>query len=194
MMRGSQRPLVERVLGGLLREIDLEAAIGDLTEEHARHLAQSSPRRASRWYVRQVVASVPPLLWACIKRGAWVVTFGVALGAFAIASLLELAADAALSRYFVLDEQAHTLLVLVVGLAAIALAGYLAARFRRGAASALALIVLSTVMALMLLAGDSAPLWYQLSFLVAGPWASLAGGALRTARRTCPRITEGGAR
>jgi hypothetical protein len=58
------------------------------------------------------------------------------------------------------------------------LGGYVAARIRRGAAAALAVLIAVTVVALMTATSESAPLWYQGGFLVFGPLASLAGGAL----------------
>ena len=36
----------------------------------------------------------------------------------------------------------------------------------------------STVIVLMMTVGETAPLWYQVGFLVFGPLASLAGGTL----------------
>jgi hypothetical protein len=39
-------------------------------------------------------------------------------------------------------------------------------------------IVLALVVVLMLTDGDAAPLWYQLVFLIAGPIAPIAGGAI----------------
>jgi hypothetical protein len=71
----------------------------------------------------------------------------------------------------------------VIGLAATALGGYIAASIRRGAAETLAVMIALVVVALMVTMSESVPLWYQFGFLVFGPLTSFAGGVFR--RRQC---------
>lgn len=63
------------------------------------------------------------------------------------------------------------------------LGGYVAASIRQGAAPALAEIILVVVAVLFVTMPNSAPLWYGLTFLIAGPVAALAGGRLNLIRR-----------
>ena len=53
----------------------------------------------------------------------------------------------------------------------------------RAAATALAVLVMLAVGVLMMAVPESVPLWYQLTFLVVGPVAALAGGTLCLRRR-----------
>jgi hypothetical protein len=54
---------------------------------------------------------------------------------------------------------------------------------RQGAAPVLAGIIFIVVVVLLVTAPESAPLWYGLTFLIAGPMAALAGGRLSLRRR-----------
>jgi hypothetical protein len=75
------------------------------------------------------------------------------------------------------DTRLHAILTVIVGLAAIAFCGYVAARIRSAAAAALAALVAIAVLVLMVTMSESAPLWYGLTFLFVGPLAAVAGGA-----------------
>jgi len=72
---------------------------------------------------------------------------------------------------------------MIVGLATMVLSGYVAALIRQGAARVLAGIIFTVVVVLFVTVPDSAPLWYGLTFLIAGPAAALAGGWLNLIRR-----------
>jgi hypothetical protein len=89
-----------------------------------------------------------------------------------------------MSRLLGPDARPLPVLRAIVGLATIMLGGYLAARIRPAAATALAGIVMIAVVILMVTMSDSAPLWYGLAFLIVGPLAALAGGTLCRGRRT----------
>jgi uncharacterized membrane protein len=67
---------------------------------------------------------------------------------------------------------------LIIGLATIAVCGYMAARLHRGAETVMGLLILVAVTIFLAAKVGEAPLWYGLAFLVAGPFAPLAGGAL----------------
>lgn len=170
------------LLGCLLPEADKDAVIGDLIEEHAL-LQASSNRHAVWWYWNQVSRSLLPLLGMAIRRGQWPGVLGAALGAYVLVTIVETAATMAASGLLVAYPLAQQRAALVIGLAATVLGGYVAASIRRGASATLAVIIALVVVVLMKTMSESAPLWYQFGFLVFGPLASLAGGALR--RRPC---------
>jgi peptidoglycan/LPS O-acetylase OafA/YrhL len=163
------------LLGCLLCEADKDAVIGDLIEEHALRYSSSS-RHVSWWYWNQVSRSVLPLVWTAVRRGRWLGVLGAALAAYVLVTIIESAATMAtfklFSAYPLVQERAG----LVIGLAAMALGGYIAASIRRGAAATLAVIIALVVVALMMTMSESVPLWYTFGFLVFGPLASLAGG------------------
>jgi hypothetical protein len=119
------------------------------------------------------------MLWSTVRRAGAVSTLAVAMGAYIAAGILEFAGTVAISKLLVPNARGVALLSVIVGLATIVLAGYVAAWIRPGAASALAAIVTVGVAVLMVTRSDTAPLWYALIFLVIGPLAALAGGALR---------------
>jgi hypothetical protein len=106
------------------------------------------------------------------------------MGAYIAAGAVEFAGDMAISRLVAPEAPVYAILGLIVGLATMALGGYLAAWIRPGAAAALAGIVMISVAVLMVTKTGAVPLWYQLAFLIAGPLASLAGGTLFLRRRT----------
>jgi hypothetical protein len=106
------------------------------------------------------------------------------MGAYVAAGILEFVGETAISRLLAPGARAHAVLGLIVGLTTMALGGYFAARIRAGAATALAAIVMISVAILMVTQSDSAPLWYQLAFLIAGPLASFAGGTLFLKKQT----------
>jgi hypothetical protein len=109
----------------------------------------------------------------------------VGVGAFILASFFEFAATWALSKLLTPDTNAFTVVNLVFGLAAIGLAGYLAAWIRGpAAANFLAGIILMAVVSLLVTVSESAPLWYGVLFLIGGPLAALAGGTLCRRRST----------
>lgn len=108
---------------------------------------------------------------------------GAALVAYVLVTIIESAAMVATSRLFTANPLVQERAGFVIGLAATALGGYIAASIRRGAAATLAVMIALVVVALMMTMSDSVPLWYQFGFLVFGPLASLAGGVLR--RRQC---------
>jgi hypothetical protein len=89
------------------------------------------------------------------------------------------------------SEQTFAVLSLAVGLPAAVLGGYVAARLRRGAAGALAVLIAAMGVVSLPATGAAAPLWYQLALIVVGPAGVLLGGRLR-ARRAAAGV-EGGA-
>jgi hypothetical protein len=128
------------VLERFVPEGDREAIVGDLLEESAANSTNAPHANSALWCWRQALASVPPLFWASVRRGAWIASFGVGMGGFLVLFSIHLFAERVLAS--VLTENAGlTGPLLVVGLVSSVTVGFVAARVRRGAASMLALII-----------------------------------------------------
>jgi hypothetical protein len=157
----------------------LEAALGDLAEEYALRQRGASRLRASQWYWGQLARSLPQMMWIDIRRRGSVATFAVAFGAWLIASFVEFIADVALIAWSGSEAVVQGIPGALVGLAALALGGYLAALVRPAATKVLAAMIALIVGGLMIAGAGNAPLWYGVAFLVFGPLMSIAGGAWR---------------
>jgi hypothetical protein len=113
-----------------------------------------------------------------VRREGWLVTIGTAVGCFVVVNFVDAAADALILPLLAVDAQLQAGVGLLLGLAAMALGGYLAARIRSAAPIVLSVMIFITVAVLMRMGVGSVPLWYQLGFLILGPLASLKGGTL----------------
>lgn len=169
----------QRIVASLNLSPVFDAAIGDLAEEYQLRSQSMSHVRAASWYWGQVVRSLPVMWWAAVRRDGWLATIGVALLAWIAASVLEAVADFALVAWLDSDAPVTALPGFAIGLAAMACGGYLASRLRPRATPMLAGVVFVVVAVLMIADGHSAPMWYQVGFLVGGPVMSMAGGAWR---------------
>jgi hypothetical protein len=178
MRRRSPPRAASWLLGLLLRERDREAVLGDLAEEYALRAGSASRFTISRWYWGQVYRSAPRVVWCSVRRGGWLPTLGVALGAYIAAGAVEFAGDVAISRLVAPESPVLAVVAMIIGLSTLALGGYLAAWVRPGASTALAWIVMISVAGMMVTQKPNAPLWYQIAFLIFGPWASWGGGTL----------------
>lgn len=173
-----------RLLELLLPEEDRDAVVGDLIEESALRTRASTRAAAAWWYWGQVARSIPLVLWSQLRRGQWFGTLGVAIVAYIAASVLESVGTSLILELLRPDPRLATVLSVIVGLATMVLGGYVAASIRQGAAQVLAAIIFIVVTVLFVTMPASAPLWYGLTFLIAGPVAALAGGRLNLIRRT----------
>jgi hypothetical protein len=171
------------LLERLLPEADRDAIVGDLIEESALRARASTRTTTAWWCWGQVARSIPLLLWSELRHRHWLGTLGVALAAYVVTSLIESLGVAVISRLLRPDARLAPVLSAIVGLATMVLGGYVAASIRQGAAPALAAIILVVVAVLFMTMPNSAPLWYGLTFLIAGPVAALAGGRLNLIRR-----------
>jgi hypothetical protein len=185
-MGGSPPHWVNRLLECLLSDDLAEPLVGDLLEEHALRTRSTGARSASSWYWIQVFGSAVPLLYFAFRHGRWVLAVSLGFTAYAVAEATIVAADVAMSQVLQPATVAHAGLILVVGLTTIVLAGYLAARIRPGAGVAFVLIVTLAGAVQLLKVTGGMPLWYELVFLIAGPLAAAAGGALSVTRRLRP--------
>jgi hypothetical protein len=179
-------PLATWLLGVAVPERDRDVLIGDLVEEHGLR-----GRGAAAWYWSQALRTLARLLWTGVRRGRWLRTLGAVLAGYAVVSVIVVAGDAATTMLPGAGEQRSSVLSLAVGFPAMVLGGYLAARLRRRAAEALAVLAAVIGLVSLVTTGDRAPLWYQLALVVAGPTAALLGGRIRARRSGPPREKKG---
>jgi len=166
------------ILTRLLPEAQKDAVLGDLIEEHALRAATSPAPNESWWYLRQVSRSLAPLLWAAARRGQWLATLGAAVAAYGLIKIIESASAVTLFAVLAPQSSAFVLALYIFGPANMMLGGYVAARMRPGAATALAAISIIMVLQWMATAGSVVSIWFAAYFLVVCPLTALAGGAL----------------
>ncbi len=114
----------------LVSKGEREPLLGDLAEEYALRTNAASASAAFKWYLRQICASAPPLLYAQLARAGWIATAGVALLAYIGAGLAELMVHRVISS----SPAVYNPLGLVITFPMVVLIGYFAARFRRRSA------------------------------------------------------------
>jgi hypothetical protein len=181
-MRRLLLPAVMWVLLWLVPENEREPLLGDLVEEHARRAAGASSSAALGWCLRQVCASIPPLLWARLARAAWVSTLAVALPAYIAIGVAELGVNRAISSLSGPGTAADNPFGLLLMFPTVVLIGYLAASLRPAAAIALALMMLLAATAMTLWSTESVPAWHRIAYFLVGPAAAITGAALHLLR------------
>jgi len=174
-MSPSTIALSQRILAWLMPPAHAEALLGDLLEERRLRLQAGSQVSVGGWYWRQLASSVPALLWASVRRGAWLITVVTAVASYVAANGIQFVLWSALSP--MTSKSGPTVVGLFSFAAALAACGYVAASIRLGAARLLAFLVFATTCA-MLAISTPASLWYEGSLLVLGPVATIAGAAL----------------
>jgi hypothetical protein len=174
-MSPSTLALSQRILALLMPPAQAEALLGDLLEERRLRLQAGSHVSVAGWYWRQLASSVPTLLWASVRRGAWLITVVTAVASYVAAVGIQFVLSSALSP--MTSNSGPTVVGLFSFAAALAACGYVAASIRLGAARLLAFLVFATTCA-MLANSTPASLWYEGSLLVLGPVATIGGAAL----------------
>ena len=186
-MTSASSPLPPRLPAWLLEHTlptqALEYVLGDLAEEYALR-SESGSSNASLWYWLQISRSLPTLFSAALRYAGLLRTIGVAVAVFVVASVAESLVNMTI-MWLAPEGLISNLAMMLVGTAAIGAGGYIAARIRPPAAPVLSIIVFVVVVALITLKGDDVPVWYQVVYLVTGPFIPLAGGVMasRRARR-----------
>ncbi len=155
--------------------------MGDLMEEHALRASSASSAAALKWCLQQVCASAPPLLWARLRRAAWMATFGVALLAYTAVGVVEFLVNRAIPSSPAAGTVAYTLLSLIIPFPTVVLIAYFAAGFRRRAPIVLGAIMLLMITVMTLTSTETVPAWYRISYFLVGPAAAFIGSALRSA-------------
>ena len=176
-MSPSTLALSQWILARLMPAARAEALIGDLLEERRLRLQAGSHVSVAGWYWRQLASSVPVLLWASMRRGAWLVTVVTAVASFIAAFRIQMVLQSAL-RPMTTSSVARDVIMLLSFAAALAACGYVAASIRLGAARLLAFLVFATTCAMLANSTGRDPLWYEGSLLVLGPVATIAGATL----------------
>jgi hypothetical protein len=176
------------ILGRLVPAGERDALVGDLIEEHALRAAATSSAAALRWCLQQVCASAPPLLWARLRRAAWIATFGVALLAYTAVGVVEWIVNRVLPSLPGTGTVANMLLGLLIPFPMVALIAYVAARFSPRAPIVLGAIMLLMVTLMTLTSAERIPAWYRIAYFLVGPAAAFIGSGLRTAA-TKKRVT-----
>jgi len=175
------------LLGAALTATDRDAVLGDLVEEHGMRVRHSSAVDAGHWYWGQVCRTIPLVVWRRAIRDGWLWTLGAAASAYVAAGFIENVGLALVARLS--DGQTPSQpIAIMVGLAALAVAGYLASWMRRGSANVLASLIIIAVFVLSLVFPGRASFWYGVSFLLLGPLAAYAGGRLAERHRKGARM------
>ena len=175
-MSPSTLALWQRILAQLMPPAHAEALLGDLLEERRLRLQAGSHVSVAGWYWRQLASSVPALLWASVRRGAWLITVVTAVASYIAAVGIQFVLRSALSP-MTTSKSVREVVALLTFAAALAACGYVAASIRLGAARLLAFLVFASTF-VMLAMSTRAPFWYQWLLLVLGPAAAIAGAAL----------------
>jgi hypothetical protein len=160
---------------------DADAIAGDLCEEYALRRQSESAFAAALWYGSQLLRTLPLTIVATLARDGWR-SVAVAVSTYLAAQLVEAGGTAAILRAGILGAARVMSVSVAVGLLTATLSGFVAYRVRPAALVALVGMNVATVVALMILVPTSAPLWYQLVFLIGSPLMTFGGGAI--ARRT----------
>ncbi len=167
------------ILSRFVSKRDREPLMGDLAEEYALRANTASVSAALKWYMRQICASAPTLLFVSLMQAAWIATLGVALLAYIVAGLVELIVNRAISSS---SAVSYSPLGLVITFPMVVLIGYFAARFRRRAAIVLAAMMLVAVTLMTVWTTENTPPWYRIAYFFVGPVAAFIGSALRSLR------------
>jgi hypothetical protein len=159
------RQLVDEVVGDVVEEFELRC--------------RSAPGSASvLWVLSQFGRSLAPMIWMSVLREGWLTTIGAGLACFIVVNVIEAAADLLILPPLAPNAELQAAIGLLLGLAAMTVGGYLAARIRAAAPIVLSMVIFITVAVLMRMGVGSVPLWYELGFLILGPLAALKGGTL----------------
>jgi hypothetical protein len=156
-----------------------EPLMGDFAEEYALRTKAGSASAALKWYLRQMFASVPPLLWARLTRATWLSTLGVAFLAYFAVGVVQVIIRWAISSS---SATAHNPLDLIIIFPMVVLIGYFAERSRRRAAIVLGVMMLLAITAMTLGSTESSPLWYRVAWFFVGPVAAFIGSVLPSIR------------
>ena len=163
------------IFSAIVPKDDREPLIGDLTEEYSLRVSAVSSSAALRWYLRQVCASIPPLLWLRLSRSVWLATLGVALLAYVAVGVVQVIIHWAITSSSI---GVYNPLGLIVVFPMVVLIGYVAERFRRRSALVLGAMMLIAITAMTILVNENAPLWYRVAYFFVGPAAAVIGRAL----------------
>jgi hypothetical protein len=168
------------ILSRIVSNSEREPLMGDLEEEYALRVNAAGSSAAFKWYLQQICASAPPLLYARLTQAAWIATAGVALLAYIAVGLVELIVNWAISSS---STASYNPLGMGITFPMVVVIGYFAARFRPRAAIVLGAMMLLAVTVMTATATESVPQWYRIAYFFVGPAAVFIGSALRSRRQ-----------
>jgi len=157
--------------------------IGDLAQEYALRAQTVDSSAALKWYLKEMCASIAPLLWTRITHSAWASTLGVAVVAYLAVFLTQLIIFRAIYTSF---GSVPKPLDLTVSFLVVASMAYVAERLRRRAAIVLGAIALLVSTSIVVLTPQASPLWFRIALFLVGPVAAFVGSVLPslTSRRS----------
>lgn len=179
-MHHSPLPVATWLFSWLVPKDVREPLMGDLAEEYALRVKAVSSSAALKWYLQQICASIPPLLWTRLTRAVWLSTLGVALLAYFAVGVVQVIIRWAISSS---SATLHNTLDLIIIFPMVVLIGYFAERFRRRAAIVLGAMMLIAITAMTVWASDGSPVWYRVAWFFVGPAAAFIGSVLPSLRR-----------
>jgi len=159
-----------------------EPLMGDLAEEYALRAQAASSSAALKWYLKQICASIPPLLWTRLTRAAWLSTIAVALLAYIAIGVVDFVVKSALPNWTVGGTFAPNPLGPIVTFPIVVLIAYFAERIRRRAAILLGAMMLLVITAMTVGMAESSPLWFRIAWFCFGPAAAVIGSVLASLR------------
>src|SRR5262245_34752215 len=98
MSRSAKAGWRASILRSLAPDCDVEAMLGDLTEERASRRRRAPRSSHGPWYWGQVLRSTPELLWASVTGRGWPTTWGAACLLYVAAAAVQFASSAVLSK------------------------------------------------------------------------------------------------
>ena len=172
-----------RIFSWLVPKEFREPLIGDLTQEYSRRAQTVDSSAALKWYLKEICASIPPLLWTRITRSAWISTLGVAVVAYVAVFMTQMIIFRMIYTSFGFVPRP---IDLTVSFLIVACMGYAAERLRRRAAIVLGAIALLVATTMVVLTPQTSPLWFRIALPLVGPVAAFVGGLLPslTSRRS----------
>jgi hypothetical protein len=166
------------ILSRLVAKRERGPLMGDLAEEYTLRANTASSFAAFKWYLQQICASAPPLLYARFAQTTWVAAGGVAVLAYITVGLVEFIVNRVISSSSAVSCDP---LGMVITFPMVVLVGYFAA-YRPKAPIVLGAMMLLAVTVMTATAAESAPQWYRIAYFFAGPTAVFIGSALRSLR------------
>jgi hypothetical protein len=163
-----------------------EPLMGDLEEEYVLRARTLSPSAALTWYLKQIFASIPPLLWTRLTRAGWLATLGVAVLAYFAVAVMDFVLKRVILSWTANGILPTYLVGLIITFLTVVLIAYFAEQFRRRAAAVLGAMVLLTVAAMTMEMNGDSSLWHRVAWLLVGPAAAVIGSVLPSLRRVRP--------
>lgn len=182
MTRASKSDWRNGLLRSLAPDCDVEAMLGDLTEERAFRRLRS-PRSSHRaWYCGQLLRSIPPLLWASVSGRGWPAIWAAACLLYVAAAAVQFASSVALAKVME-PGQWFMAINLIFGAATLVVAGFVAAWVRPRAVPALAAMVTIVIVVLMATAEDGTSPWFKLALILGSPSVVVGAAWFTRSRR-----------